>query len=91
MKYILFSVFLFLSGCKDVPRFPTHEVFEVIQGQDGCTVYPVIKENPITLGDGIDLPKEKCPESTFGFHYQDIAEVMDWIRDMQKLAEKRCK
>jgi hypothetical protein len=81
-----------LISCKSeqIRPFPTHEIYEVIRGEKGCTVYKVIRENPITVDGGTDLDEAHCPRSISGFHYQEVPEVFDWIRDAQELAKKNC-
>ncbi len=75
-----------LISCKSdqIRPFPTHEIYEVIRGEKGCTVYKVIRENPLTVDSGTDLDESHCPRSITGFHYQDVPEVFSWIRDAQE-------
>jgi hypothetical protein len=91
MKIVLIAFILLFVGCRELRDFPVHEIFEVVRGKPGCTRYPVTKDDPLTFGNGTDLPEDQCPDSVIGFHYQDVAEVTDWIRDAQKTAKAKCK
>lgn len=92
MKLLLILPMLFLLSCKkDVPPFPTKHIFEQLPGHLDCTVYEIVKDNPLTVSDGKDLEPGLCPMSIIGFDIDESGEVFQWIRDVEKIIDQKVK
>lgn len=86
-----FAIMVLTSCKKDVPAFPTKFIWEFSLNRDGCTYYTIVNENPLTVSDGVDVNKDKCPPlGTLGFDIEDSGNVFQYIRDLQAIASKRC-
>ena len=94
MKYLKKSVICLmvssLVGCSGLDPFPADWVFVVNPDTQTCSKHEIIKKDPITVGDGIDVAWSECPH-VFGFKDSDIAPVMDWMRKAERLAKEKCK
>jgi hypothetical protein len=89
--YLTVSSLLLLSGCgSDLPDFPTDRVYSVRPFDNKCAMHKIIVKDPVTLGPGVYVDMKECAY-IFGFNPHDTAEVFQWVRKAQKLAEKRCK
>lgn len=80
-----------LIGCgSGLPDFPAEFVYVVKPDILVCSKHQIIKKDPVTIDNGEIIPWETCPH-TFGFSKSDIAPVMDWVRNSQSEAKRRCK
>jgi hypothetical protein len=91
---LIFLTLFFLSSCKDVPKFPVDEIWEV-EVKDGlkeCYRYDIVSHDPLKVSDGVKVDLQDCPLFIMGFEgEQDSAEVFSWIREVQKMAKQRFK
>lgn len=80
-----------LVGCKDgLPEFPASFIYVAKPETLECSKHEIIKKDPITVDKGVFIPWNECPH-VFGFSSNDVAPVMDWMRNAQEEAKKRCK
>lgn len=95
MKFLKLSATLLmvasLSGCKKgLPDFPANFIYVANPDTLTCSRHEIIKKDPVTVDDGVEIPWSECPH-TFGFASDDVGPVMNWIRNSQEEAKKRCK
>ncbi|MBY0413711.1 MAG: hypothetical protein K2Q18_06080 [Bdellovibrionales bacterium] len=95
MKFLKLSGILLiiasLFGCKQgLPEFPANYIYVAYPDKQECTKHEIIKKDPITVDNGVYIPWSDCPH-VFGFSQDDIAPIMDWMRNAQEEAKKRCK
>ena len=95
MKFLKLSVIcLIISsviGCNSgLAPFPADFIYVANPDSLTCSKHEIINKDPVTVGDGIDVPWNECPH-VFGFKSDDVGPVMDWIRTSQEIAKKRCK
>lgn len=82
---------LSLNGCAEkLASFPADYIFVVRPETQKCAKHKIIKKDPVTVDKGEWVPWSECPV-VYGFAESDISGVMNWIRDAQELAKKRCK
>ena len=86
-----FAIMSLTSCKKDVPPFPTKHIFEQLPGHLDCTVYEIVKDNPLTVSDGKDLEPSLCPMSIIGFDIDESGQVFQWIRDVEKIIDQKVK
>lgn len=79
-----------LVGCSGLDPFPADHIFVVNPDTHTCSKHEIIKKDPITVDDGVDVPWGDCPH-VFGFKDSDVGPVMNWIRKAQQLAKEKCK
>lgn len=94
MVLIVVLILSGLTACKhkgSIEPFPTEYIFEILPGEDICTKYKIINYDPLTVGEGIDLPKKNCPVSIVGFDVENTGSVFAWIRNVQNYVKKNCK
>lgn len=58
----------------------------VMQCQVKTASYPIVKQNPLTFGDGQDWYPVG---SVFGFTHRETPAIIDWIKTMQSSRRKR--
>lgn len=83
--------FLLLIGCNgQLDPFPADYIFVANPDTLTCSKHEIIKKDPVTVDDGVEIPWSECPH-TFGFASEDVGPVMNWIRNSQEEAKKRCR
>jgi len=90
-KSAIFLMASFLAACADgLPIFPADEVYVARPDTLQCSRHKIISKDPVKIDKGEWIPWEQCPH-VFGFKDSDIGPVMNWIRNSQETARKRCK
>jgi hypothetical protein len=87
---ILLTANLVIGCAEGLPPFPADFVFVAKPDKLECTRHKIISKDPIKVDKGEFIPWSECPH-VFGFQDSDIGPVMNWIRESQRLAKKRCK
>ena len=90
-KSVILLTASLLVGCAEgLPPFPAEYIFVVKPEKQECTRHKIISKDPVKVDKGEFVPWDECPH-VFGFQDSDIAPVMNWIRNAQEEAKKRCK
>jgi hypothetical protein len=74
-------------SCSTAPTFPTDKIIEYDSKNKVCGLYKIVNFESYQVEYVKDIP---CPD-VFGFDSHDVPNVMNWLRDMKKYAETRCK
>lgn len=90
LKTALITSF-FIVGCQvpNVPKAPfIKEVFEVDAVRNECVPYPVVKQNPITIGDpGQSLEMIAC-DGYVAIKYSDFQDLIRYQKELTDYANK---
>jgi hypothetical protein len=90
-KSVICLMAISMIGCAEgLPPFPAEFIFVVKPEKQQCTRHRIISKDPVKVDKGEYISWEECPH-VFGFQDSDIGPVMNWIRESQRLAKKRCK
>ena len=91
MIYVISILLVIITGySNELPMFPSDTIYVVNPDTHTCSKHEIIKKDPITVGDGVDVAWNDCPH-VFGFKDSDIGPVMNWVRKAQTIAKQKCK
>lgn len=82
-KLVCLMIFV-LSSCS---QFPTERFYKVDSKNKICKQYKIINQDPIKFEFDHVVKYEECP-NVYGFHEDEIGDVMNYIRDMQKKSKE---
>lgn len=87
----LMGISLFFIGCADgLPLFPADHIYVIKPQLQQCSKHKIISKDPVKVDRGVFIDWHDCPD-VFGFESKDAGPVLNWIRNAQSEAKKRCK
>lgn len=84
------SIFLLLSGCAGLKKFPTDKLYEFDPKTPICGEYQVVDFENLKYQWVRDIPFKECP-AIFGFVLGDIPKVLRWGRDSIAYGKAHCR
>ena len=91
VRLIFLTVISLLVGCANgLPPFPADFIYVVKPQLQQCSKHKIISKDPVKVDKGVWIEWDQCPD-VFGFESKDAGPVMNWIRNSQEEAKRRCK